>query len=100
MESIMNYINESLTNDAKELFIKVISEEWDENANMQFEIEWNEYCKTNKIVSQFFRFPDFPLETNYDLWYHKLITYYLNYAELLNHEEFKYTYCRYTPPLL
>lgn len=42
----------------------LVSEEWDENANMQFEIEWNEYCKTNKIVSQFFRFH--PLMGNYN----------------------------------
>lgn len=31
MKTLQNYINESLVNDAKELFIKVSSEEWDEN---------------------------------------------------------------------
>ena len=31
MKTLQNYINESLVDDAKELFIKVISEEWDEN---------------------------------------------------------------------
>lgn len=31
MKTLQNYINESLVDNAKELFIKVISEEWDEN---------------------------------------------------------------------
>ena len=31
MKNLLNYINESLVDDAKKLFIKVISEEWDEN---------------------------------------------------------------------
>lgn len=31
MKNLKEYINESLVDDAKELFIKVISEEWDEN---------------------------------------------------------------------
>ena len=55
MKTLQNYINESLVNDAKELFIKVISEEWDENLYKKLSKKVGAFTPNNQQLFSFMK---------------------------------------------
>jgi hypothetical protein len=55
MKTLQNYINESLVDEAKELFIKVISEEWDENLYKKLSKKVGVFAPNNQQLFSFMK---------------------------------------------